>query len=100
MFDIGCQQHGNYVGVEQPDEKNEEEEAAPTLVPKWKAGEITESKLEPDEEDLVGDGAGDAPAGEDIAAAEGESFNHDNSIVTYWIYECMINTWYHYIMYI
>ena len=72
VFDIGCQQHGNYVGVEQPDEKNEEEEAAPTLVPKWKAGEITEIRLEPDEEDLVGDGAGDAPAGEDSAAAEGE----------------------------
>jgi len=40
VFDIGCQQHGNYTGVEQPDEKAEEEEAAPTLIPKWKAGEI------------------------------------------------------------
>jgi len=53
VFDIGCQQHGNYMGVEQPDEKNEEEEAAPTLIPKWKAGEITEIKLEPEEDDLL-----------------------------------------------
>lgn len=60
MFDIGCQQHGTYVGVEQPDEKAEEEEAAPTLVPKWKAGEISEIKLEPEDEDLLG--ADSAPA--------------------------------------
>ena len=59
MFDIGCQQHGTYTGVEQGDEKTEEEEAAPNLVPKWKAGEITEIKLEPDDEDLVGTGATD-----------------------------------------
>lgn len=52
MFDIGCQQHGNYVGIEQPDEKNEEEEAAPSLIPKWKAGDISEIKLEPEEDDL------------------------------------------------
>lgn len=57
MFDIGCQQHGTYVGVEQPDDKAEEEEAAPNLIPKWRAGDITEIKLEPEEDDLAAEEA-------------------------------------------
>ena len=65
MFDIGCQQHGTYTGVEQADEKTEEEEAAPNLIPKWKAGEITEIKIEPDDEDLLGPATTDAPTDAD-----------------------------------
>lgn len=75
VFDIGCQQHGTYFGIEQPDEKAEEEEAAPTLIPKWKAGEITEIKLEPEDDDLVGE-AGDAPAAaEETPAGKNSSYN-------------------------
>ena len=59
VFDIGCQQHGVYTGVEQPDDKQEEEEASPNMIPKWKAGDITEIKLEPDEDDLTAE-AGDS----------------------------------------
>ena len=62
VFDIGCQQHGTYIGVEQPDEKTEEEEATPNLIPKWRAGNVTEIKLEP--EDDLADETGETTEGD------------------------------------
>ncbi|XP_031315997.1 radial spoke head 1 homolog isoform X1 [Camelus dromedarius] len=45
VFDIGCEQHGEYhlTGVER--EEEEEEETLVTVIPKWKATRITELAL-------------------------------------------------------
>ncbi|XP_037232521.1 radial spoke head 1 homolog isoform X2 [Falco rusticolus] len=43
VFDIGCEQHGEYIEAEQ--DKGEEEEPSLLVTPKWKASEIT--KLTP-----------------------------------------------------
>jgi len=52
VFDKGCEQHGEYIAIQQ--ENNGEDEEDPVIVlPKWKAGEVT--KLTPVEE-----GGGDA----------------------------------------
>ncbi|XP_077198904.1 radial spoke head 1 homolog [Paroedura picta] len=40
VFDIGCEQHGEYVHDDKGEEEEEEETLAPT-VPKWKATKIT-----------------------------------------------------------
>ncbi|KAJ7420045.1 hypothetical protein WISP_50609 [Willisornis vidua] len=45
IFDFGCEQHGEYVQLEQEKEGEEEEEASLPVEPKWKASEIT--KLSP-----------------------------------------------------
>ncbi|KAF6121528.1 radial spoke head component 1 [Phyllostomus discolor] len=46
VFDIGCEQHGEYqlTDVERGEEE-EEEEAVVTVIPKWKATKITELAL-------------------------------------------------------
>ncbi|XP_055975564.1 radial spoke head 1 homolog [Sorex fumeus] len=46
VFDIGCEQHGEYrLADTDRGEEEEEEEALVTLVPKWKATKITELAL-------------------------------------------------------
>ncbi|XP_069709880.1 radial spoke head 1 homolog [Phaenicophaeus curvirostris] len=46
IFDIGCEQHGEYVQAEQDKEEEEEDERSSLLVvPKWKASEITKFTL-------------------------------------------------------
>ncbi|KAJ7320603.1 hypothetical protein JRQ81_020114 [Phrynocephalus forsythii] len=40
IFDIGCEQHGEYIHEEKAEEEEEEELLAPTI-PKWKAMKIT-----------------------------------------------------------
>lgn len=42
IFDIGCEQHGEYIPVEQAPEEMEDEEAVVVTTPKWKAGKITD----------------------------------------------------------
>merc|ERR1739838_782288 len=82
IFDIGCEQHGEFIPVEQPQEDGEEEEQMIVTVSKWKAGQITDITLFTNEEvdpcadeDEVKEGAsGDADAeeGAEIAVVEGE----------------------------
>ncbi|KFP43494.1 Radial spoke head 1, partial [Chlamydotis macqueenii] len=52
VFDVGCEQHGEYIQSEQDREEGEEEEEPTLLVaPTWKASKITEFTLwTPDEE--------------------------------------------------
>ncbi|XP_010167541.2 radial spoke head 1 homolog, partial [Antrostomus carolinensis] len=46
VFDIGCEQHGEYIHSEQEEEEEEEEEEPSLLVaPKWKASQITKLTL-------------------------------------------------------
>ncbi|XP_032212009.1 radial spoke head 1 homolog isoform X1 [Mustela erminea] len=47
VFDIGCEQHGEYrlTDVERGDEEEEEEATMMTVVPRWKAAKITELAL-------------------------------------------------------
>ncbi|KFP91070.1 Radial spoke head 1, partial [Apaloderma vittatum] len=47
VFDIGCEQHGEYIQDKGEGEEEEEEEEEPTLpvTPKWKASEITKLTL-------------------------------------------------------
>eukprot|EP00069_Balaena_mysticetus_P022281 bmy_14100T0 len=70
VFDIGCEQHGEYhlTDVERGEEE-EEEETLVTVVPKWKVTKITELALWtptlPQEQPAVdGPGQGDAPGAE------------------------------------
>jgi len=55
VFDIGCEQHGQYVPVEQPLGGDQEEEEAQTVtVPKWRAGQTQAiSQYNPAEEALA-----------------------------------------------
>ncbi|XP_030744694.1 radial spoke head 1 homolog [Echinops telfairi] len=79
VFDIGCEQHGEYrISELDRGEEEEEEEASTTLAPKWKATKITELALwtpsipqeplpadtAPGQEDAGGAAGGDA--GEDV----------------------------------
>lgn len=53
VFDIGCEQHGEYIGIEQEKEdKGEEDEPQPNIVSKWKAGQTTAISLATDDDDL------------------------------------------------
>ncbi|NXX79449.1 RSPH1 protein, partial [Urocolius indicus] len=47
VFDIGCEQHGEYIQVKEIDKGEGEEEEEPSLLaePKWKASEITKLTL-------------------------------------------------------
>nr|XP_045006999.1 radial spoke head 1 homolog isoform X1 [Jaculus jaculus] len=45
IFDIGCEQHGEYHLIDVEKEEEEEEESLITVVPKWKAIKITELAL-------------------------------------------------------
>lgn len=71
MFDIGCEQHGEYrlTDVERGEEE-EEEETLITVIPKWKATKITELALWtptlPQEQP-----AADGPGQEEAPGAEG-----------------------------
>ena len=40
IFDIGCEQHGEYIPIEVPLD-GEDEEATNVTVPKWKAHKLT-----------------------------------------------------------
>ncbi|KAM6447426.1 radial spoke head 1 homolog isoform 2-T2 [Liasis olivaceus] len=44
IFDIGCEQHGEYCHEEKPEEEEEEETLVPSI-PKWKAAKITNLTL-------------------------------------------------------
>ncbi|XP_063160765.1 radial spoke head 1 homolog [Candoia aspera] len=44
IFDIGCEQHGEYCHEEKPEEEEEEETLVPSI-PKWKATKITNLTL-------------------------------------------------------
>jgi len=66
VFDIGCQQHGEYVPIEQHDEVKEgDEEAAPKVIPRWKAGDVTEITLDELDQQQVMEPESSSP--EDIA---------------------------------
>jgi len=45
IFDIGCEQLGEYMTIEQPRPDDAEEDAPPILVPKWKAGRVQPIQL-------------------------------------------------------
>ena len=52
VFDIGCEQHGMYVPIEQDkEEKNEEDEPSANVLPKWKAGVVTALHVKTPEEE-------------------------------------------------
>nr|KAF6476002.1 radial spoke head component 1 [Rousettus aegyptiacus] len=71
VFDIGCEQHGEYrlTDVERGEEE-EEEETLVTVIPKWKATKITELALwTPSLPE--GQPSADAPGQEEAPAAEG-----------------------------
>ncbi|XP_076803429.1 radial spoke head 1 homolog [Clavelina lepadiformis] len=51
IFDIGCEQHGEYIPVEQTQGDGEEEEPTTVTIPKWKAGKITAITLYSPEEE-------------------------------------------------
>uniref|UniRef100_A0A673T3W0 Radial spoke head 1 homolog n=1 Tax=Suricata suricatta TaxID=37032 RepID=A0A673T3W0_SURSU len=77
VFDIGCEQHGEYhlTDTERGEEEEEEEVTLKTLIPKWKATKITELALWTPtllEEQPPVDGAGqeDAPGPEGGGQAE------------------------------
>ncbi|XP_054432221.1 radial spoke head 1 homolog isoform X1 [Pteronotus mesoamericanus] len=87
VFDIGCEQHGEYqlTDVERGEEE-EEEEALVTVVPKWKATKITELALwtptlaeeqppmdVPGQEEAPGPDGGGEPAEEAQDASDGEA---------------------------
>ena len=40
MFELGCEQHGEYIPVEMPGDP-EDDEAGSTTIPKWKAVKVT-----------------------------------------------------------
>ncbi|XP_038437487.1 radial spoke head 1 homolog isoform X1 [Canis lupus familiaris] len=73
VFDIGCEQHGEYrlTDVERGEEEEEEETTMMTLVPKWKATKITELALWtptlPEEHPPA-----EAPGPEEVLGAEGD----------------------------
>uniref|UniRef100_A0A452VNV3 Radial spoke head 1 homolog n=1 Tax=Ursus maritimus TaxID=29073 RepID=A0A452VNV3_URSMA len=72
VFDIGCEQHGEYrlTDVERGEEEEEEETTMMAVVPKWKATKITELALWtptlPEEQPpMEGTGPEEAPGAED-----------------------------------
>nr|XP_025839157.1 radial spoke head 1 homolog isoform X3 [Vulpes vulpes] len=73
VFDVGCEQHGEYrlTDVERGEEEEEEETTMMTLVPKWKATKITELALWtptlPEEHPPA-----EAPGPEEALGAEGD----------------------------
>ncbi|KAH3699176.1 radial spoke head 1 homolog isoform X2 [Dreissena polymorpha] len=53
VFDIGCEQHGEYLGIEtEKDEKGEEDEGQVNITSKWQAGVTTGIHLASEEDDL------------------------------------------------
>ncbi|XP_060577764.1 radial spoke head 1 homolog isoform X2 [Ruditapes philippinarum] len=53
VFDIGCEQHGEYLGIEQDkEEKGEEDEGQVNIISKWKAGQTTGIHLASEDDDL------------------------------------------------
>lgn len=51
VFDIGCEQHGEYIPIEQEKEdKGDDEEPSANIVPKWKAGQVTAIHLKTEED--------------------------------------------------
>ncbi|XP_053408505.1 radial spoke head 1 homolog isoform X2 [Mercenaria mercenaria] len=53
VFDIGCEQHGEYLGIEQDkEEKGDDDEAQPNIISKWKAGIVTGIHLASEDDDL------------------------------------------------
>lgn len=51
MFDIGCEQHGQYVIVPQlRDTKGDDDEPTPPVMTQWKAGTITALHVKTPEE--------------------------------------------------
>ncbi|XP_048202152.1 radial spoke head 1 homolog isoform X2 [Perognathus longimembris pacificus] len=73
VFDIGCEQHGEYRLTDmERGEEEEEEETAVTIVPKWRAIKITELALWtptlPEEKPVV-----ERPVVEEAPGAEGSS---------------------------
>ncbi|XP_070201300.1 radial spoke head 1 homolog isoform X2 [Littorina saxatilis] len=51
VFDIGCEQHGEYVPIEQgeKEEKGDDEEPQAIIISKWKAGQVTAITLKEEE---------------------------------------------------
>ncbi|XP_048721704.1 radial spoke head 1 homolog isoform X1 [Lepidochelys kempii] len=45
VFDIGCEQHGEYTHLDQDKGEEEEEEESVSIIPKWKAKNITKLTL-------------------------------------------------------
>ncbi|XP_053912164.1 radial spoke head 1 homolog isoform X2 [Cuculus canorus] len=88
IFDIGCEQHGEYVKAEQGKEEEEEDEDSSLLVvPKWKASEITKFTLwtprvenppSPKEASLVE--ATTAEAGEEQAVEEATAVTEEEKV--------------------
>nr|XP_056714655.1 radial spoke head 1 homolog [Euleptes europaea] len=77
VFDIGCEQHGEYVHADKGEEEEEEEVLIPT-VPKWKATKITALTLwAPEEPPPAAESAivatGEIPLPEELESSVGEA---------------------------
>uniref|UniRef100_A0A8V0Y8G7 Radial spoke head 1 homolog n=1 Tax=Gallus gallus TaxID=9031 RepID=A0A8V0Y8G7_CHICK len=76
IFDIGCEQHGEYIQSEEEkgEEEEEEEEPSSLAAPKWKATEITKLiQWVPNVEEAPSPSKGPPAAAAEAAAAEAEA---------------------------
>ena len=59
IFDIGCEQLGEYLTIEEPRPDDAEEDAPPILIPKWKAGRVQPIQLAEPKGDEVNENSED-----------------------------------------
>ena len=75
IFDIGCEQLGDYLTIEEPRPDDAEEDAPPILIPKWKAGRVQPIQLAKAKGDEINENSEEPVSGTEntLQSATGDS---------------------------